>query len=114
MCVCNRLESCSFRNIRTQLADTGMLGMFTNSFEGSQRQAERVATFKSRHRRRLAIPRRLQKRNNLRTQRFDVDYIEMLHVYARPGAARRRRRETAYRSAFRRVVDRDVIVRLKE
>src|ERR671929_460784 len=91
-----------------------MLGVLTNSFERSQRQTERITAFESRHRRRLAVPRRLEKRNNLRPQRFDVDYIEMLHVHARPCAARRGGGETAYRRAFSRVIDRDVVVWLKE
>src|SRR5262249_7377623 len=91
-----------------------MFGVLANSFQRSQRQAQGVATLKSGYRRRLSIPRRLQKRNYLRAQRLDVDDIEMLYVYAGPCATRRRRRETAYRGALGRVVDRDVIVRLKE
>src|ERR1041384_349347 len=91
-----------------------MLRVLANSFQRSQRQAQGIPTFKSRYRRWLSIPRRLQKRNYLRAQRLDVEDIKMLYVYAGPRSTRRRRRETAYRSAFGRVVDRDVIVRLKE
>src|SRR5690349_21044554 len=91
-----------------------MFGVLANSLERAQREAQRIATFASRDRRRLAIARRLQKRNDLRAQRLDIDDLEMLHVYAGPRATRRGRRETADGSAFGRVVDCNVIVRLKE
>src|ERR1043165_763150 len=91
-----------------------MLGMLANSFQRSQRKAQGVATFKSGYRRWLSVPRRLQKRNDLRAQRFDIDDIEMVRMYAGPCATRRGWRKTAYRSVLSRVVDRDIIVRLKE
>src|ERR1043165_2508680 len=91
-----------------------MLSVLANSLQGAQREAQSVATFYSRDRRWLSISRRLQKRNNLRTQRLDVDDVEMLHVNSGPCATRRGRCETADRRALRRVVDRDVVVRLKE
>src|SRR5262249_12665750 len=117
MCACSRAESCSFRvgmSVNAQFAHPWMFRVRANSFQGAQRETECVATFEARDRRRLSIPRRLQKRNNLRVQRLDVDDVEMLHVNAGPRATRRRWRETADRGALGRVVDRDVVVRLEK
>src|SRR5215212_10206677 len=91
-----------------------MFGVLSNSFQRSQCQAQRIPAFLSGDRGWRTLSRRLEERHDLSAQWFDIDYIEMLDVYAGPGAARRGPFQTTHRRSLGCVIYRDVIVRLEE
>src|SRR5215208_169885 len=91
-----------------------MFSVLTNSVQRSQRQTQRIPAFSSGDRGWRTLSRRIEERHDLSAQWFDVDYIEMLDVYARPGAARRGSFQTTHRRSLGCVIHRDVVVRLKE
>src|SRR5688572_8613562 len=88
--------------------------MLPNSIQCSQREAQCVPALETRNGGRRPVSRGLQKRDYLGAQRLDIDDIQMLHVNARPCAARRRSLKATNRRAFGRVINSHVVVRLKE
>src|SRR5712692_1227373 len=112
LCQASKLQLRS--SILQKSAYAGAQAMRMDLLQRAQRQRQRAAAIFTRHQWPRATRCCSQKAFGLGAQGFDVFHLERARVDAGPGAMSPRRRQVANRSVIRRVVDGDVIARLKE